>query len=175
MAIIILRLGHRIIRDKRITTHVSLVSRAFGADKIVLSGEKDQQIINTINKVKENWGGKFEIEYKKNWKSVIQEYKKKDFSIIHLSMYGERIQDKIKKIQKNKNILVVVGGEKVPSEIYKEANFNIAVTNQPHSEVAALAIFLDKYLNGNELFLEHKGAKTVIIPSKSGKMVKSVS
>ena len=32
----ILRLGHRINRDKRITTHVALVSRAFGADKILI-------------------------------------------------------------------------------------------------------------------------------------------
>ena len=39
--ITILRLGHRVVRDQRITTHVALTSRAFGADKIVISVEKD--------------------------------------------------------------------------------------------------------------------------------------
>ena len=32
----ILRLGHRISRDKRITTHVALVARAFGANNIFI-------------------------------------------------------------------------------------------------------------------------------------------
>jgi len=34
--ITVLRIGHRISRDKRITTHVALVARAFGADKILI-------------------------------------------------------------------------------------------------------------------------------------------
>ena len=34
--ITVLRIGHRISRDKRITTHVALVARAFGADNILI-------------------------------------------------------------------------------------------------------------------------------------------
>ena len=34
----VLRLGHRRERDKRITSHLGLTARAFGADQIVLSG-----------------------------------------------------------------------------------------------------------------------------------------
>ncbi len=169
MTITVLRLGHRIVRDKRITTHVCLVARALGADKIILSGQKDQNILDSINRVNINWGGSFKIEYKKRWKDTINEYKKKGFCLIHLTMYGEKIQDKINKIQKNDNLLVIVGGEKVPIEVYKESDYNIGITNQPHSEVAALAIFLDKYFNSKELDLEFKGAKLKIKPNKLGK------
>ena len=34
MKIEILRIGQRVIRDDRVTTHVALVARAFGASKI---------------------------------------------------------------------------------------------------------------------------------------------
>ena len=34
--VIILRLGHRPERDKRITTHVALTARAFGAEGMLL-------------------------------------------------------------------------------------------------------------------------------------------
>ena len=39
--ITVLRLDHRLGRDTRITTHVCLTARAFGADKVILSGERD--------------------------------------------------------------------------------------------------------------------------------------
>ncbi|MCD6448820.1 MAG: tRNA (cytidine(56)-2'-O)-methyltransferase, partial [Thermoplasmata archaeon] len=35
MVVVVYRYGHRISRDKRITTHVALVARAFNADGIV--------------------------------------------------------------------------------------------------------------------------------------------
>ena len=46
--IVVLRLGHRRARDKRISTHVGLVARAFGAQKIIYSGEKDQKLLDSI-------------------------------------------------------------------------------------------------------------------------------
>jgi tRNA (cytidine56-2'-O)-methyltransferase len=57
----ILRLGHRISRDKRITTHVALVSRAFGADKILID-TKDKKIEGTIISTCKRFGGNFDIE-----------------------------------------------------------------------------------------------------------------
>ena len=41
--ITVLRLGHRVSRDKRTTTHVALAARAFGADKMLVS-EKDEAL-----------------------------------------------------------------------------------------------------------------------------------
>src|SRR3989338_5793266 len=149
--IIILRLGHRPFRDQRISTHCGLVARAFGADKIIYSGEKDDKFENSIRGVVGNFGGKFEIRHTESWKKTLSEYRKKGFKIVHLTMYGLQIQKEIRKIKKCKKLLVVIGGEKVQPEAYQLADFNVSVTNQPHSEAAALAVFLDKYFGGKEL------------------------
>ena len=50
MSIAVLRLGHRFVRDDRTTTHVALVSRAFGCKKIFMT-DVDDSILKTINKV----------------------------------------------------------------------------------------------------------------------------
>lgn len=168
--IIVLRLGHRPFRDQRISTHCGLVSRAFGADKIIYSGEKDENFENSIEKVVKNFGGKFSIQYIDSPRKIIQLYKKKKFLVVHLTMYGLPIQKTISKIKKSKNILVVIGGEKVPPEFYQLADYNISVTNQPHSEVAGLSVFLDKYFSGKELDKNFKG-KLKIIPQEKGKKV----
>ena len=39
----VLRLGHRVGRDPRITTHLALVSRAMGVKKFTLAGDKDEK------------------------------------------------------------------------------------------------------------------------------------
>ena len=43
MKIEVLRIGQRVIRDDRVTTHVALVARAFGASKIYMN-EVDPEI-----------------------------------------------------------------------------------------------------------------------------------
>lgn len=48
MNVNVLRLDHRIGRDTRITTHVCLTSRAFGASKIYLSGEEDHKLMENV-------------------------------------------------------------------------------------------------------------------------------
>jgi len=68
-------------------------------------------------------------------------------------------------------LLVVVGAEKVPGELFELADFNVAVGNQPHSEVAALAVFLDRLFGGEELRREFPGARRRIVPSERGKRV----
>ena len=71
MDINVLRLDHRIGRDTRITTHVCLTARAFGASKVWLAGEEDQKIINNVRDTVKRWGGNFEIEYEKNYMELI--------------------------------------------------------------------------------------------------------
>lgn len=111
----VLRLGHRVGRDVRITTHICLAARAMGADKVFLSGEKDESIIKSIGGVVKRWG-KFEVEYRKDWRSVMKSWKGKT---VHLTMYGEPLNDRIGVLRKEKDLLVIVGAEKVPSEVYK--------------------------------------------------------
>lgn len=167
----VLRLGHRRTRDQRMTTHVALVARAFGADEILVAGDEDASLEKSVAAVVKNWGGKFSIRHiGQNWPDEIERMKKKGTSVVHLTMYGERVQDAIADVRKHKNIVVIVGSQKVPPEAYRLADFNIAVGNQPHSEIAALAIFLDKYFNGEELSLEMEDGKK-IVPSRFGKNV----
>ena len=172
--IVVLRWGHRPERDKRISTHVALIARAFGADGIIFSDVIDQRLKEKIGDVVRRWGGDFFVEMGKSWRQVIHEWKKKGGKIVHLTMYGENIEgsdvlDRIKKAEGD--ILVVVGAEKVPPEMYRLADFNVAIGNQPHSECAALAVFLDRYFGGKELLREFKNAKVRIIPCRAGKKV----
>ncbi len=166
--IIVLRLGHRKERDARISTHCGLVARALGADGIVYSGERDKKMLTSVRNVVKNWGGKFSVSYERDWKSVMKKHKKS--TVVHLTMYGMPIQKEIGKIRKKRNVLVIIGGEKVPFDIYHKAHWNISVTNQPHSEVAALAVFLDKYFSGKELDKKFGKAKIQLVPQEKGKM-----
>ena len=170
--IIVLRLNHRIFRDKRLTTHVALTARAFLADKLYYSGEKDSNFEQSISNINKNFGSKFSIEYCDNPLSFIKENKNK-FTIIHLTAYGVNVKNAVKKI-KDKNLIIIVGGEKVEPEYYKLADFNVAVTKQPISEVSALAIFLHLLNNGKELENEFKDAKTKILESENSKKVVKV-
>lgn len=169
MEITILRLGHRVFRDQRITTHVALTARAFGANKIIISGEKDDGIIETVEKVNQEFGGEFKAEYVKNWKTVLKKAIDEEKLIVHLTMYGldvDNVFEKIKSENKNK-ILIIVGGSKVPAEIYEAAHYNVAVGNQPHSEVSAIAIILDRISKRKEF----ENGKIKIIPSEKGKKI----
>jgi len=166
--IAILRIGHRIHRDKRITTHVALVARAFSADRIYIDSF-DKKIEETIKKTCERFGNSFEIKTGVNSKKIIKEW---DGVVVHLTMYGETLEKIIDKIHRKGNILIIVGAEKVPPWIYQDADYNISIGNQPHSEVAALAIFLDRLTKGKWINKNFNG-KMQIIPTNSGKKVVS--
>ncbi len=164
--LLVLRLGHRAFRDQRITTHCALVARAFGANGMIYSGEKDKKMVNSVKKVVKKWGDSFFVRYEENYRKFIKEFKGLK---IHLTMYGIPWKERISEIRKHKNVLVIIGSEKVPRDIYELADMNIAILNQPHSEVAALAIFLYEYFKGKEK--EFKDAELKIVPQERGKKV----
>lgn len=166
--LVVLRLGHRVGRDLRITTHVALTARAMGCDKVMLSGEKDESVIASIKNVVEKWGGSFTVEYQKDWKKIVGEWEGRT---VHLTMYGEPVEEKISEIRKFKNLLIIVGSEKVPGEVYKMSTYNISITSQPISEVSALAVFLHEYFKGSELGKKFKKARIKIIPQAKGKKI----
>jgi tRNA (cytidine56-2'-O)-methyltransferase len=169
MKIEVLRIGQRLVRDDRVTTHVMLVSRAFGASKIFMN-EVNPEIKDTLEKVNKSWGGSFEIEFIEDWKKLLKS-KKKSAKIIHLTMYGESINDVQEKIRNEDRVLIVVGAEKVPREIYDYADYNVAVGHQPHSEIGALAITLDRIQNGKQFDVKYDNARLEIVPTKKGKKV----
>ncbi|KYC48856.1 MAG: tRNA (cytidine(56)-2'-O)-methyltransferase [Candidatus Methanofastidiosum methylothiophilum] len=174
MSITVLRVGHRPERDHRITTHVALVSRAFGADSISI-WEKDEKIKKSIESVVKRWGGNFSVSFE----TYKQSFKKFNGISVHLTMYGLPFEDKIEEIQdlvfnQNKNLMIIVGAEKVPKEIYEFATYNLAVTGQPHSEISALALFLDRLHKGKEMKKEFNNAKLKIVPCEKGKNIIAV-
>ncbi len=169
MAIEVVRIGQRPVRDDRVTTHVALVARAFGARRIFMT-EVNPEIKDTISKVNATWGGSFEIEFIDGWRRVVRE-KKGAFKIVHLTMYGEPINDVQAELRAEKDMLVVVGAEKVPREAYELADFNVSIGTQPHSEISALAIFLDRVQGGGQFAGGFAGARRQIVPVKKGKNV----
>ncbi|MBI4173985.1 MAG: tRNA (cytidine(56)-2'-O)-methyltransferase [Candidatus Aenigmarchaeota archaeon] len=167
----VIRLGHRIFRDQRITTHCALVSRAFGADRMYYSGQKDAGLEKAVQKMVAQWGGNFSVEYTDNWKGILNSLKCK---IVHLTAYGIPLEKSVGAIRKCRGIAIVIGGEKVPPEIFQLADWNVAVGSQPHSEVAALAIFLDR-LNPAWPGKKFAKARLEIQPMERGKSVRKVS
>ncbi|MBU0532442.1 tRNA (cytidine(56)-2'-O)-methyltransferase [Candidatus Micrarchaeota archaeon] len=168
MEIIVLRLGHRLPRDERISTHVALVARAFGANSIIYSGQHDSGLEASVKKICENWGGLFHISYERNPLTFIKKMKDTGFTVLHLTMYGISLSDKLNALKLHKKLLIIVGSEQVPRDIYEFADFNISITNQPHSEVAALAITLDRLNKGKKI--DFRG-KLSIKPSARGKVL----
>jgi len=170
MKIEVLRIGQRLVRDDRVTTHVALVSRAFGASKILMY-DANPEIKDTVSKVNKMWGGDFQVEIIEDWKKALRSKKSDSYKIVHLTMYGENINTIETELKREEKILVVVGAEKVPREVYDIADYNIAIGNQPHSEISALAILLDRILDGKQLQKKHGNAQREIIPTKKGKRV----
>jgi len=166
----VLRLGHRPGRDERTTTHVGLTARALGADRAILPAEAGESI-DTAEEVTGRFGGPFAVEPTESPLQVVRDWVG---AVVHLTMYGERVQDAIEDVRaRHREVptLVVVGGGKVPFEVYERADWNVAVTNQPHSEIAALAVFLDRLFDGRELSREWEGAARVVVPQERGKVV----
>jgi tRNA (cytidine56-2'-O)-methyltransferase len=170
----ILRIGHRFVRDYRTLTHLCLVSRALGAEAVYLE-EIDDGLLEGIREVTEAWGGDFQVLKVPSWKSAVSEAKKEGRTVVHLTMYGMPLQDKVGELRKSQKLLVAVGGPKVPAEAYQLSDYNVAVTSQPHSEIAALAIVLHELQEGEELKKEFGPAKMKIIPSEKGKKVEKLT
>jgi len=175
--IVVLRWGHRIHRDSRLTTHCALTARALCASGFILADIEDKSIEKTVKGITQHWGGDFTFEMGTSWRNVVRDWKNQGGIVVHLTAYGENIQgsNAISRIRETeKNILLLVGSQKVPGEFYSPevSDFNIGVGNQPHSECSALAIFLDRFFEGKELTVEFEKAQVQIIPQEHGKNVK---
>jgi tRNA (cytidine56-2'-O)-methyltransferase len=166
----VLKIGHRPERDKRISMHCALVARAFGADGIFFD-YKDIELEARVESVVKRFGGPFSVETGVDWKKKLETWREIG-AIIHLTMYGIPVQDAMTEIAGSQSDkLIVVGGPKVPAILYNTADYNVSVTQQPHSEVASICIFLDRYFRGAELNREFSKAEIKIVPQRVGKLV----
>ena len=87
-------------------------------------------------------------------------------------MYGQNINNIESKIRNEDKILIVVGAEKVPREIFEIADYNVAVGNQPHSEISALSVLLDRIQQGKQFEFKFGNSEREIIPEERGKNVR---
>ena len=180
--VVVLRYGHRPGRDDRMTTHVGLTARALGADRVIFPDNAGQSA-ETVRDITDRFGGPFAVELRDDQKAIVRNW---NGVVVHLTMYGERVQDveadvreavgldepeAVGEASPPRDLLVVVGGEKVPWALYERADFNVGVTNQPHSEVAGLAVFLDRLFDGAELDREWADADRRVVPEATGKTV----
>ncbi len=172
----VLRMGHRVFRDSRMTTHVCLTARAMGASGVIIANTHDKEAESSVQEVSRRFGGAFHIESGPDWRHVVRDWKSKGGKIVHLTAYGMPLPKIIDEVQAvSEDLLVVVGSEKMPGEMFSLADWNVSVTSQPMSEVGALAVFLDWYHSHNEFDLAFPGSEMQIVPSKDGKIVKQAS
>jgi tRNA (cytidine56-2'-O)-methyltransferase len=168
--VVVLRLGHRPGRDERTTTHVGLTARALGADRLVLEATAEGRR-ETVEDITDRFGGPFEVTVSESPMGVVRAF---EGTVVHLTMYGRPVQGvagEVRAAHREGPLLIVVGAEKVPFEVYQRAEFNVGVTNQPHSEIAALAVFLDRLFEGAELDREWEDADRKVVPQAEGKRV----
>jgi len=172
--IVVLRMGHRPFRDNRVTSHVCLIARAFLASKVIISDVVDGKIRSTVEKIVNRWGGPFSVEMGVPWRKAVSNWKARGGAVVLLTMYGENIanSDVLKRITElGRNLMVIVGSEKIDPECYEVCDFQVAIGNEPHAETSALAVFLHEFWRGRQLTHKFKGAKLRIIPQKRGKKV----
>jgi tRNA (cytidine56-2'-O)-methyltransferase len=175
----VLRLGHRPERDKRVTTHVALTARALGARGIAI-WRPDAAIKESVGKATASFGGGFEVRLLDSWRDFLEGW---HAPRVLLTMYGTALDVGVAAVKARErereqasrwmtDPLVVVGAEKLPAVVFESCEFHIAAGNQPHSEVAALALFLDRYFEGRAHLKEFEGAKLRITPSNDLKIVR---
>lgn len=171
--IVILRIGHRVFRDSRVTSHVCLTARALGANGVIIADREDKLVESTMRDFTERFGGPFEVQSGVPWRKAIRDWRDAGGKIVHLTAYGLPLPKVLPEIQKmTYDMLVIVGSEKMPGEVFKIADWNVSVTSQPMSEVAALAIFLDWFKEHREFDHEFSEAQISIVPSKNGKEIR---
>ena len=166
----VLRLGYRKGRDPRITTHLALVARALGADGFLLAGDEDKEMFDNLNSVSDRFGGNLDTQHVSGL-GHLKKHLENGGVAVHLTMYGEPFRKAIPKIRRDKPVLIVVGGAKVPGDVYKLCQHNVAVGNQPHSEVAALALFMDAWFGESGSERTFEDARLVIEGVNRGKLV----
>ena len=152
--------------------HIFLAARAFGAEHAVYSGQKDPNMEAQFKKIVTKWGGNFTVEYISDEIKQLKIWKQAGRELVHLTMYGLPVQEVIEEIQHSpREKVIIVGGAKVQRSIYRIADWNVAITSQPHSEISALSVFLHILLQGTELDKTYDNARFHIIPQAQGKKV----
>ena len=145
-----------------------------GVSKFLLSGDEDEKLFENVVSVNERFGHGLDCRYEKSPLKYLRNIVNNEVNrptVVHLTMYGEPFKSTTPSIPKGNGVIVIVGGAKVPGEIFKISDYNIAVGNQPHSEVAALAVALSQWHSSVAIQSRFEGGSIRVIPSREGKNV----
>ncbi|HYA54069.1 MAG TPA: tRNA (cytidine(56)-2'-O)-methyltransferase, partial [Thermoplasmata archaeon] len=104
---------------------------------------RDDALAERVSSVARKWGGTFEVVPTDDWKKLVNDF---SGAVVHLTMYGLPLERCLPQLARERRLLLVVGGAKVPADLYRRAKYNVAVGHQPHSEVAAVAVTLERIL-----------------------------
>jgi len=96
----VLRVGHRPGRDPRLSTHVALVARAFGAARMYLH-PPDPQVAESLAGVRERWGGTFEVVPAPSWGAVVRDARG---PVVHLTMYGQPLGRVLRRLRRHRRL-----------------------------------------------------------------------
>jgi tRNA (cytidine56-2'-O)-methyltransferase len=127
----------------------------------------DPELAIRVAALGRGWGGSFAVEGVDDWKKVVRSF---GGVVVHLTMYGQSLERVLPRLRRAPRLLLVVGGAKVPPDLYRLAHVNVAVGHQPHSEVAAVAIVLER-LFGVPGPRHFSGAHRRVVPRARGKKV----
>jgi Uncharacterized protein conserved in archaea len=119
--------------------------------------------MESVQDIAERWGGDFSVSYTESPMSVVKDW---DGVSYHLTMYGQKPGSAVSGGSLPENSLVLVGSQRVPKKFYEASDFNVSVGNQPHSEIAALAAFLDRF---SQVKTSFEDADIEVIPSENRK------
>src|SRR5207244_2357189 len=91
----------------------------------LLTGEQlgEAEIVQQVRDVNESWGGSFEVTVGTPWRGVVAAARKDGRKVVHLTMYGLPLLERAGELRGFTKLLVVVGGPKVPGEMYHMADY----------------------------------------------------
>ncbi|MGC8478429.1 MAG: hypothetical protein ACP5NE_00670 [Candidatus Micrarchaeia archaeon] len=143
---------------------LALTARAFGAQSVTFTMRANRKLANYIKRTNSRWGGKFDVYFEKNWNEVIE--RSKNYEKVYLTLGGVPINKMIYRIRTYKNIMLIVTLQGRERDFGQFADFNVSITNQPHSTISSVAVFLHMFYSGRELAIRFNNAKYKIKQAK---------
>lgn len=153
--------------------YLALTARALGASAITITGRKDRKILKHISSTNRKWGGRFSVSFTNDYRKILKgsnRYKK-----VYLTRYGLPLNKFSYVLRTYKNILLIVTLRENPGTIHNLSDFNISISDQPHSASASVAIFLHDFFGGRELAMHFENAKYKVVPKERGVDIEKVA
>lgn len=149
-------------KNPRVKLNLCLTARAFGAAKIIFVGRRDANISKHISAINGTWGGIFKVDFASSVKSAVEPLTK--YKSVYLTMFGLPLKQLKYTVKTYKNILLIVTSKEYDKQVGELADFKLSITSQPHSQAAAIAIFLHEFFDGREQAMQFQNAKVKVVP-----------